>query len=107
MCCVIARPPRPSTPINHFLQEFERKFKKDLSLNPRALHRLRTACERAKRTLSLPTLLSRESFIELREVERERITLNVHFVLKVNKCTGRRRIAREGISAQSWALWPG
>ena len=34
------------------LQEFKRKHKKDLSDSPRALRRLRTACERAKRTLS-------------------------------------------------------
>ena len=33
-------------------QEFKRKHKKDLSGSPRALRRLRTACERAKRTLS-------------------------------------------------------
>ncbi|RVW87405.1 Heat shock cognate 70 kDa protein [Vitis vinifera] len=32
--------------------EFKRKHKKDISGNPRALRRLRTACERAKRTLS-------------------------------------------------------
>jgi heat shock protein 1/8 len=56
--------------VNHFVNEFKRKFKKastdipasyprpntntqqDLSSNPRALRRLRTACERAKRTLS-------------------------------------------------------
>jgi heat shock protein 1/8 len=58
--------------VNHFVQEFKRKFKKgkrlsgeifvhdseltmfssDLSGNARALRRLRTACERAKRTLS-------------------------------------------------------
>ncbi|KAI9057866.1 heat shock protein HSS1 [Trametes sanguinea] len=38
--------------VNHFVQEFKRKYKKDLSSNPRALRRLRTACERAKRTLS-------------------------------------------------------
>ena len=30
-------------------QEFKRKYKKDISDNPRALRRLRTACERAKR----------------------------------------------------------
>jgi heat shock 70kDa protein 1/2/6/8 len=41
--------------VNHFVQEFKRKFKKDLSANPRALRRLRTACERAKRTLSSAT----------------------------------------------------
>ncbi|GFP96744.1 heat shock cognate 70 kDa protein 2 [Phtheirospermum japonicum] len=32
--------------------EFKRKHKKDITGNPRALRRLRTACERAKRTLS-------------------------------------------------------
>ncbi|KAI5073338.1 hypothetical protein GOP47_0011351 [Adiantum capillus-veneris] len=38
--------------VNHFAQEFKRKYKKDISGNARALRRLRTACERAKRTLS-------------------------------------------------------
>ncbi|KAE8688881.1 Heat shock cognate 70 kDa protein [Hibiscus syriacus] len=38
--------------VNHFVQEFKRKNKKDISGNPRALRRLRTSCERAKRTLS-------------------------------------------------------
>ncbi|KJZ75099.1 Heat shock 70 kDa protein [Hirsutella minnesotensis 3608] len=38
--------------VNHFCNEFKRKHKKDLSTNSRALRRLRTACERAKRTLS-------------------------------------------------------
>ncbi|KAG0593668.1 hypothetical protein M758_UG008700 [Ceratodon purpureus] len=38
--------------VNHFVQEFKRKYKKDVSSNPRALRRLRTAAERAKRTLS-------------------------------------------------------
>ncbi len=38
--------------VNHFVQEFKRKYKKDISGNARALRRLRTACERAKRTLS-------------------------------------------------------
>ncbi|PIA65701.1 hypothetical protein AQUCO_00100893v1 [Aquilegia coerulea] len=38
--------------VNHFVQEFKRKHKKDISGNPRALRRLRTSCERAKRTLS-------------------------------------------------------
>jgi L1 cell adhesion molecule like protein len=38
--------------VNHFVQEFKRKYKKDISPNPRAMRRLRTACERAKRTLS-------------------------------------------------------
>lgn len=38
--------------VNHFVSEFKRKHKKDLTTNARALRRLRTACERAKRTLS-------------------------------------------------------
>ncbi|KAI7983567.1 Heat shock cognate 70 kDa protein [Camellia lanceoleosa] len=38
--------------VNHFVQEFKRKHKKDISGNPRSLRRLRTACEKAKRTLS-------------------------------------------------------
>jgi heat shock 70kDa protein 1/2/6/8 len=38
--------------VNHFLEEFKRKHKKDIGKNARALRRLRTACERAKRTLS-------------------------------------------------------
>ena len=38
--------------VNFFVNEFERKHKKDLTTNKRAMRRLRTACERAKRTLS-------------------------------------------------------
>ncbi|XP_011034569.1 PREDICTED: heat shock 70 kDa protein-like [Populus euphratica] len=41
--------------VNHFVAEFRRKHKKDISANARALRRLRTACERAKRTLSSTT----------------------------------------------------
>jgi heat shock 70kDa protein 1/2/6/8 len=38
--------------VQHFLAEFKRKHNKDISANQKALRRLRTACERAKRTLS-------------------------------------------------------
>ena len=38
--------------VNHFVQEFKKKHKKDMSANKKAVRRLRTACERAKRTLS-------------------------------------------------------
>jgi len=41
--------------VNHFIQEFKRKHKKDISGSKRAVRRLRTACERAKRTLSSST----------------------------------------------------
>jgi len=54
--------------VNHFLQEFKRKHKKDINPeeNPRAMRRLRTACERAKRTLSSSTQTTVEidSFFE-------------------------------------------
>ncbi|XP_078162749.1 heat shock cognate 70 kDa protein-like [Carex rostrata] len=38
--------------LTHFIQEIKRKNKKDISDNPRSIRRLRSACERAKRTLS-------------------------------------------------------
>merc|ERR1711979_181169 len=38
--------------VDHFVNEFKRKHKKDMKGNKRAVRRLRTACERAKRTLS-------------------------------------------------------
>merc|ERR1712159_337570 len=38
--------------VNHFVQEFKRKHRKDITGNPRSLRRLRTDCERAKRNLS-------------------------------------------------------
>merc|ERR1711953_1146634 len=38
--------------VDHFMKEFQRKHKKDMTSNKRAVRRLRTACERAKRTLS-------------------------------------------------------
>jgi L1 cell adhesion molecule like protein len=41
--------------VEYFSTEFKRKFRKDIEGNQRALRRLRTACERAKRTLSAST----------------------------------------------------
>lgn len=41
--------------VNHLADEFKRKFRKDIRNNARALRRLRTAAERAKRTLSSST----------------------------------------------------
>nr|ACH72064.1 heat shock protein 70-4 [Tetranychus cinnabarinus] len=46
--------------VNHFIEEFKRKHKKDITSNKRAVRRLRTACERAKRTLSSSTQASIE-----------------------------------------------
>ncbi|BET02630.1 Heat shock protein [Nesidiocoris tenuis] len=41
--------------VNHLAEEFKRKYRKDIKGNARALRRLRTAAERAKRTLSSST----------------------------------------------------
>jgi L1 cell adhesion molecule like protein len=41
--------------VEHFCSVFKRKYKKDLKTSKRALRRLRTVCERAKRTLSSST----------------------------------------------------
>eukprot|EP01090_Pellita_catalonica_P004241 TRINITY_DN1406_c0_g1_i8.p1 TRINITY_DN1406_c0_g1~~TRINITY_DN1406_c0_g1_i8.p1 ORF type:complete len:683 (+),score=180.47 TRINITY_DN1406_c0_g1_i8:1487-3535(+) len=38
--------------VDHFVQEFKRKYSGDLKTSARSLRRLRSACERAKRTLS-------------------------------------------------------
>jgi L1 cell adhesion molecule like protein len=38
--------------VNYFVAEFKKKYKHDITGNQRAVRRLRTACERAKRTLS-------------------------------------------------------
>jgi heat shock protein 1/8 len=46
--------------VNFFVTEFKRKYKKDITDNARALRRLRTSCERAKRTLSGSTQASIE-----------------------------------------------
>ncbi|KAI6101454.1 heat shock cognate 71 kDa protein-like protein [Pisolithus croceorrhizus] len=47
--------------VNYIVQEFKRRYKKDISSSPRALRRLRTACERAKRALSSATRTSIET----------------------------------------------
>ena len=41
--------------VRYFKNEFKKKYKKDLSDNKRASARLKTACERIKRTLSSST----------------------------------------------------
>jgi len=46
--------------VNHFVNEFKRKNKKNITTNKRAMRRLRTACEKAKRTLSSATQASIE-----------------------------------------------
>ncbi|XP_030765976.1 heat shock cognate 71 kDa protein-like [Sitophilus oryzae] len=46
--------------VQYFKDEFKKKYKSDLTGNKRALRRLQTACERAKRTLSTSTQASIE-----------------------------------------------
>lgn len=46
--------------VEHFVEEFKKKTKKDITLNKRSLRRLRTACENAKRTLSSATVATIE-----------------------------------------------
>ncbi|XP_065210328.1 heat shock 70 kDa protein II-like [Planococcus citri] len=46
--------------VNHFVQEFKQKYKKDLTRDKRAVGRLRVACERAKRILSSTTAVNIE-----------------------------------------------
>ncbi|XP_054785855.1 heat shock cognate 70 kDa protein-like [Prosopis cineraria] len=43
--------------VKFFVKEFKRKHHKDISESPKALRRLRTACERAKRILSSPSIV--------------------------------------------------
>ncbi|CAL5321748.1 unnamed protein product [Camellia sinensis] len=56
--------------VNHFVQEFKRKHKKDISGNARALRGLRTTCERTKRTLSstAQTTIEIDSLYEIIDV---------------------------------------
>lgn len=46
--------------VEYFIEEFKKKNKKDIRDNARAMRRLRTACESAKRTLSSSTVANME-----------------------------------------------
>lgn len=46
--------------MEHFISDFKRKYKHDVSENKRALRRLQTACENAKKTLSSSTVANIE-----------------------------------------------
>ncbi|CAG8486403.1 4845_t:CDS:2 [Funneliformis mosseae] len=52
--------------VNHCVQKFQRKYKKDLTTNARSFQRLRIACEQAKRELSfsLQTCIKIDSLFE-------------------------------------------
>lgn len=61
---------------NHFAQEIKQKFKVDITGNKRAMRRLQTACERAKRTLSSSTQAA---------VEVESIHEGIDFVSSITR----------------------
>merc|ERR1711977_252926 len=88
--------------LEHFKKEFEKKTKLDISGDARALRRLRSACERAKRTLSSVTQttvevdslfsgtdfqanISRARFEEINAATFKGILLPVEKVLKDSK----------------------
>ncbi|XP_022196826.2 heat shock protein 68-like [Nilaparvata lugens] len=62
--------------VDHLSEEFKRKYRKDVKSNPRALRRLRTAAERAKRTLSSSTEAS---------IEIDALCEGVDFYTKVSR----------------------
>ncbi|KAL7257537.1 hypothetical protein ACSBR1_003777 [Camellia fascicularis] len=68
--------------VNHFVAEFKRKHKKDISNNARALRRLRIACERAKRALSSTT----QTTIEIDSLEELCMDLFLECMQPVEKC---------------------
>ena len=62
--------------INHFIQEFKRKYKKDMTVDRRSMRRLKTACQKAKHTLS--------TFTEAR-IELESIFKGIDFFTKITR----------------------
>lgn len=68
--------------VTHFSEEFQRKYKKDLRNNTRAVRRLRTACERAKRTLSSST----EASLEIDALHEGKSFEMLIKLLSVKKC---------------------
>eukprot|EP01112_Ceratiomyxa_fruticulosa_P020199 TRINITY_DN681_c0_g1_i1.p1 TRINITY_DN681_c0_g1~~TRINITY_DN681_c0_g1_i1.p1 ORF type:complete len:640 (+),score=183.52 TRINITY_DN681_c0_g1_i1:136-2055(+) len=88
--------------VDYFVKEFKRKHNKDMTADARAVRRLRTACERAKRTLSSQTQvqveidslfesidfsssITRAKFEELNEDLFRRCLMPVEQVLKDSK----------------------
>jgi heat shock 70kDa protein 1/2/6/8 len=62
--------------VNYFVQEFKRKNGVDISGNPKALRRLRTACERAKRTLP---------FVVVATIEVDSLFEGIDFSSSINR----------------------
>ncbi|GAU31100.1 hypothetical protein TSUD_212070 [Trifolium subterraneum] len=62
--------------VNYFVQEFKRKNKVDIGVNPRALRRLRTTCDRAKRSLS---------FLVVSTIEIDSLCEGIDFSSSINR----------------------
>ncbi|XP_058726613.1 heat shock cognate 70 kDa protein-like [Vicia villosa] len=62
--------------VNYFLEEFKRKSKVDIRGNPKAMRRLRTACERAKRSLS---------FLVTASIEVDSLFQGIDFCSSINR----------------------
>ncbi|XP_058728029.1 heat shock cognate 70 kDa protein-like [Vicia villosa] len=62
--------------VNYFVQEFNRKNKVDICGNSKALRRLRTACERAKRSLS---------FLVVASIEVDSLFQGIDFSSSINR----------------------
>jgi heat shock protein 1/8 len=69
-----------NTLLEHFKKEFERKTKLDISDDPRAIRRLRSACERAKRTLSsvAQTTVEVDSLYQVPPFSSENVVLSAN-----------------------------
>ncbi|KAH9603867.1 hypothetical protein KSS87_013203 [Heliosperma pusillum] len=94
--------------VNHFVAEFKSKHNKDISDNPRALGRLRVACERAKRTLSSSTETNVEidclyegidfsSVISRAKFEKLNMDLFKNFLKPVECCLGDAKMEKSDI----------
>ena len=65
--------------VDPFVKEFKRKLKKDVTGNRRVLRRLRTACKRAKRTLSAPAQANKEIGSLFKEIDFYTLITRVKF----------------------------
>ncbi|KAF8402899.1 hypothetical protein HHK36_010991 [Tetracentron sinense] len=94
--------------VNHFVDEFKKKHKKDIQGNPRALRRLRTSCERAKRRLSSTAQTTIEidslyegidfsSTITRAKFEELNVDLFKKCMKSVEKCMGKAKMDKSSV----------
>merc|ERR1711904_250250 len=103
--------------VNHFVQEFKRKHKKDLTGNARSMRRLRTACERAKRNLSSRPMPPSRSTPSSRVSTSTRpspvlasrtcvLTSSVALSSLSRRCSATPRLTRAPFTRSSWSVAP-